>query len=65
MFVENLSKGLVEDWPLCSKETQSGARPVAWGAKQFQLRYFTKIVIMSLRLLGLTQLQNPYSKWAF
>lgn len=65
MFVENLSKGLLEHWPVCSKETQSGPRPVAWGAKQFQLRYFTKILIMSLGLLGLTQLQNPYSKWNF
>lgn len=65
MFVENLSKGLLEHWPLHSEETQSGARPVAWGAKQFQLRYFTKIVIMSLGLLRLTQLQNPYSKRNF
>lgn len=47
------------------RNSESGAGPIAWGAKQFQLRYFTKIIIMSLGFLSLTQLQNPYSKWNF
>lgn len=39
---------------MLKRKSESGTRPVAWGAKQFQSRYFTKIIIMSLGLLSLT-----------